>query len=402
MDKKWTTKDFPVGLFQMHPDVSVNFQMNRFYNWSNDETMREEMQAASPSIRSYEDLIASFTRLGNQALDRDEKLKAAPYFRGAEFFVPESNAQKQELRHRFLSLNNAYYGITDDQQYRIPYNSGYLSVYRFTPPSPQGTVVVCNGFDGYIEEFMRMLLVLKDAGYDTIAFDGPGQGTVLEECNMPMIPEWEKPVHTLLDYFKLNDVTLIGVSLGGCLALRAAAYEKRVKRVIAFDVLADFFEVLLRQMDDSLREKARYAVLHGRRLEINTAVDLMMKKSLVVEWGIRQGMHVMGSDSPYDFLHKTLSYNTAEISPLITQDVLLLAGQDDHYVPVHQLTEQISALTNVRSLTARMFTAKENAGSHCQLGNIGLAAEVILDWINQTAPADGLKPAPAISTIFPA
>ncbi|TQI68181.1 hypothetical protein [Clostridium sp. KNHs216] len=43
MDKKWTTKDFPVGIFQMHPDVSVNFQMNRFYNWSNDETMREEM-----------------------------------------------------------------------------------------------------------------------------------------------------------------------------------------------------------------------------------------------------------------------------------------------------------------------------------------------------------------------
>lgn len=71
-------------------------------------------------------------------------------------------------------------------------------------------------------------------------------------------------------------------------------------------------------------------------------------------------------------------------------------------MPVHQLTEQISALTNVRSLTARMFTAKENAGSHCQLGNVGLAAEVILDWINQTAPVDGLKPAPAISTIFPA
>ena len=402
MDKKWTTKDFPVGVFQMHPDVSVNFQMNRFYNWSNDETMREEMQAASPSIRSYEDLIASFTRLGNQALDRDEKLKAALYFRGAEFFVPESNAQKQELRHRFLSLNNAYYGITDDQKYRIPYNSGYLSAYRFTPLSPKGTIVVCNGFDGYIEEFMRILLVLKDAGYDTIAFDGPGQGTVLEECSMPMIPEWEKPVHTLLDYFKLNDVTLIGVSLGGCLALRAAAYEKRVKRVIAFDVLADFFEVLLRQMDDSLREKARYAVMHGRRLEINTAVGLMMKKSLVVEWGIRQGMHVMGSDSPYDFLRKTLSYNTAEISPLITQDVLLLAGQDDHYVPVHQLTEQIAALTNVRSLTARMFTAKENAGNHCQLGNVGLAAEVILDWVNQTVPVDGLEPARSISAIFPA
>lgn len=385
MDKKWTTKDFPVGIYQMHPDISVNFQMNRFYNWSNDETMREEMQAASPSIHSYEDLIAVFTRLGNQALEQGKELKAALYFRGAEFFIPEGDARKQELRHRFMTLNNAYYGIAKDQQYRIPYGGGYLSAYRFTPKSPKGTVVVCNGFDGYIEEFMRMLLVFRDAGYDTIAFDGPGQGTVLEECGMPMTPEWERPVHALLDYFKLNDVTLIGLSLGGFLALRAAAYEERVKRVIAFDVLEDFFEVLLRQMDDSVREKLRHAVMRGRRLEINTAANMMMKKSLVVEWGIRQGMHVMGSDSPYDFLHKALAYNTAEISPLITQDVLLLAGQEDHYVPVQQLPAQIAVLTNVRSLTARLFTAKESAGNHCQLGNVGLAAEVILDWIAQMA-----------------
>lgn len=383
MYKKWTTKDFPVGIYPLHPDISVNFQMNRFCNWSNDETMRKEMQAASPSIHSYEDLISSFTCLGNQALDRDEKLKAALYFRGAEFFVPEDDMQKHELRNRFIALNNTYYGITKDQQYRIPYGSGYLSAYRFTPPSPKGTIVVCNGFDGYIEEFMRMFLVFRDAGYDTIAFDGPGQGTVLEECGMPMTQEWEKPIHTLFDYFNLNDVTLIGLSLGGCLALRAAAYEKRVKRVIALDVLADFFEVLLRQMDDLVREKLRHAVLLGKRLEINTAANIMMKKSLIFEWGFKQGMHVMGSDSPYDFLHKSLAYNTTEISPLITQDVLLLAGQDDHYVPIEQLSAQITTLTNVHSLTARMFTAKENAGNHCQLGNMGLAVEVILDWISQ-------------------
>jgi len=30
-----------------------------------------------------------------------------------------------------------------------------------------------------------------------------------------------------------------------------------------------------------------------------------------------------------------------------------------------------------------MFTAKESAGSHCQLGNIGLAIDVMLDWIEQ-------------------
>ena len=108
-----------------------------------------------------------------------------------------------------------------------------------------------------------------------------------------------------------------------------------------------------------------------------------MQKSLMLEWGLTQGMHVMGCDSPYDFLRKTVPFNTADFSPLITQDVLLLAGQDDHYVPIDQLPEQIRTLTNVRSLTARMFTAKESAGGHCQLGNIGLAVKVMLNWIEQ-------------------
>lgn len=396
MDTKWTTKDFPVGIYQIHPDTSVNFQINRFYNFSNDETMLKEMQDSSSAIHSYKDLIASFVNLGNQALDRDEKLKASLYFRGAEFFIPEGDPQKQKLHNQFVTLSNAYYSISKEQHYRIPYAGGYLSAYRLTPQSPKGTIVVCNGFDGYIEEFMRLLLVFHDAGYDVIAFDGPGQGAVLEECSMPMIPEWEKPIKVIFDYFHLNDVTLIGMSLGGCLSLRAAAYEKRVKRVITFDVLSDFFEVLLHQISNNfIRERARHAVMHSKRFKINTAVNMMMKKSLVLEWGVKQGMHVMGADSPYDFLHKSMAYNTTENSPLITQDVLLLAGQDDHYVPVQQLLTQIATLTNVHSLTVRMFTAKENAGNHCQLGNMGLATRVMLDWINQmtqTSPASKVNP----------
>ncbi len=63
----------------------------------------------------------------------------------------------------------------------------------------------------------------------------------------------------------------------------------------------------------------------------------------------------------------------------------MLAGQDDHYVPIDQLSEQIKTLTNVRSLTSRMFTAKESAGSHCQLGNIRLVIDVMLNWIEQVS-----------------
>lgn len=55
------------------------------------------------------------------------------------------------------------------------------------------------------------------------------------------------------------------------------------------------------------------------------------------------------------------------------------------HVPIKQFTNQISALTKVRSLTARMFTSEESADAHCQIGNLGLATEVILNWINQVS-----------------
>ena len=34
---------FPVGYYQLHPDRSLNWQMNRNYNWVNDASMLQEM-----------------------------------------------------------------------------------------------------------------------------------------------------------------------------------------------------------------------------------------------------------------------------------------------------------------------------------------------------------------------
>jgi hypothetical protein len=106
-----------------------------------------------------------------------------------------------------------------------------------------------------------------------------------------------------------------------------------------------------------------------------------MKQSLVAEWGIKQGMHVTGTKTPYEFLKQTQLYRTDDVSPLVEQDVLLMAGAEDHYVPLHQFYDQIRSLSQVRSLTARLFTRQEQAQNHVQIGNIGLALRVITDWI---------------------
>ena len=91
-------------------------------------------------------------------------------------------------------------------------------------------------------------------------------------------------------------------------------------------------------------------------------------------------------------------YETADISPLVTQDVLLMAGAEDHYVPVHQLPDQITTLTHVRSLTARLFTRAEQAQNHCQIGNMGLAFRVILDWMESLERIERPNPLTTIRT----
>ena len=80
---------------------------------------------------------------------------------------------------------------------------------------------------------------------------------------------------------------------------------------------------------------------------------------------------------------------TDDVSSRITQDVLLMAGAEDHYVPLAQLGAQIQTLTTARSVTARLFTRAESAQNHCQIGNLGLSLQVILGWLGNHTGTTG-------------
>jgi hypothetical protein len=93
-------------------------------------------------------------------------------------------------------------------------------------------------------------------------------------------------------------------------------------------------------------------------------------------------MHVTGTSSPYEYLQAIKRFRTADVSLQVKQDVLLLAGSQDHYVPTEQFHQQIKTLTNARSITARLFTNNESAQNHCQVGNYGLAFRTMVDWLD--------------------
>ena len=80
----------------------------------------------------------------------------------------------------------------------------------------------------------------------------------------------------------------------------------------------------------------------------------------------------------YDYLNCIKAYNTKEISAQLKQDVLVMAGSDDMYTVFFDA--QMQALRNAKSVNGRIFTEKDHASHHCQIGNIKLALDYILEW----------------------
>ena len=372
----------PIGYHRFHSDVSINFQCNRWVQWIGPSAIDEVTELASHA-NTYPELIDGFLALAEKAREADRAFAGAYYDRAAEFFLSATDPRRPAARARFLQAMRTAYGVTPDL---IPFGSGSLPAYDLRPERQIGpTVVMFGGFDSYVEEFLPMIAGMVDAGRRIVVFDGPGQGSALEDFGLTMIPEWEQPVAAILDHYGLDDVAAVGVSLGGGLVIRAAAFESRISQVVAFDILDDEFEVVGRQIGRGAGVVLRACLAAGARGLVNPVAYRVASLKPVTQWALQQGMHVTGSATPYDFFRSTTAMSTRKISHLVRADVLLLAGADDHYVPLEQLGRQAGYLVNARSVTTRVFTAAEQASNHCQLGNIGAAARQISAWLDLTA-----------------
>ena len=97
--------------------------------------------------------------------------------------------------------------------------------------------------------------------------------------------------------------------------------------------------------------------------------------------GYRPGHACYGVQNALRIFLKLREYNGYAVSGRVAGDVLIMAGAEDHFVPLAQFFEQLKLLTSAKSVTGRIFTSKEQAQSHCQVGNFGLAAGYMLGWI---------------------
>ena len=379
---------FPTEYYDdLHQDESVNFQLNRFLAYVGKDEL-DKFRSIGNKVSNFDEWKKEFLNLARETLEQGDKIRAGYYYRAAEFFMWNDDPKKQATREKFLQLVREGYGITDEQHHLVHYKDenmeGYLPAYFFDHPEPKDTFVIMGGGDSYVEEWFPLFMGLNEQRYRFVVFEAPGQGGALQEYNLPMTHEYHKAASAILDHFELEDVCFWGISGGGMAALRVAAYEKRVQRVICHDILYDVFDAMFRKVNPAKNFLLSTLMSWGLSGLINMMVKAAMKKDLTINFLIKQGMHIHGVDTPYKYLEMVRKEKTGDISHLVDQDVLLLAGTEDFGVPLDHFYKQIEALKNVRSLTARMFTREEQAQNHCQVGNIGLVLDVITNWIDLT------------------
>lgn len=383
----------PVGFERFHRRDFINYQLNRAHALGFAD--RRELFDAAAHVRSMDDCVPVFETFSDRAAAEGRYRQATGHARIAEFFTPPRSEQKRHRYRRYRELFDTAFAGAAGARHEVPYAGAALPAYALPAAGAPagGTVLLHGGSDSVIEEFLPVCQRVAAAGFDVIAFEGPGQGGARTVHGLTAEHDWEKPVAAVLDHFHLDRADLIGISMGGYWALRAAGHESRVHRVVAWPPVYDW----LHRVPPVLRAPVRTMVRH--RGFMGWSVRTRARVSPTLRMVVDQVLHMLDSTDPADVPEWFLGMNAGHLdSGRVRQDVLLMCGEHDAFQPPALARAQARALTGARSVTTRTFTRAEQADQHCQMGNLELACQVLTAWLSSAgAGVDDSGPRPDAS-----
>ena len=316
-------------------------------------------------------------------------LRACNYYRNSEFFLQPPDQRKMSTYDKSAAMfvkGISALGIAHEV-WAIPYEDARMRVYYFPGQADKPLIMICGGYDSTNEEsFFWIGHGVIERGYPCIMFEGPGQSNLIRQYDMKFTPEWEKPVKAVLDYAENKQPELIfrkkvlyGISLGGRLVPRAAAYEKRIDAVVIQGGAAyDAHRAALNLMP----LLARIIYHLGLRYLFNILAGFKAKCDIGLRWAINNGCWTIGVASAFDLVKIFRSYSLDDYIEKITCDVLIMNGECEHfYNPESDSAPFKNRLTCARSFTHHLFRGQEGAAAHCQAGALEQAEQVFFDWV---------------------
>lgn len=199
--------------------------------------------------REWSSCAATHEQLGEQAEAQADYLSAGfhyfqaaiTYHFGKFVFVQNPAALREAHEHVVQTYQKAMpYFDVPAERVAIPYEQGstLYGILRKPWHAPRPPLVILvPGLDSVKEELHNYGDDFLRRGMAVLAIDGPGQGEM--EFEHALRHDFEVPVRYVIDYLErradidLRRIGLMGVSLGGYFAPRAAAFEPRLKAVIA-------------------------------------------------------------------------------------------------------------------------------------------------------------------------
>ena len=343
-------------------------------------------------LRTTDQITELAQHLAERFSPEGDKDAAWRLYELAAFYLGADDHRKRRFINAMsASFDEAHRGLALTR-HAVPYRGGQLTAMRWeanpadrtqAPAGTPTTLVMMNGFDGYAEEIIDFASHFPTRPFDIITFDGPGQGhTVL--AGMPLEPEWERPTDAVLDYFGVTSAAALGVSFGGYLVMRAAAYCPRISHVIAFDMMYRLLDGLTLPLPRPLRPIADAVIGNPRPAWlIDAALRVAPRFSADLAWKLQQASHLTGLSRPSEVLRAFGDYTMEPFEGRITQPCLVLAGDADQYVPFERLGDVRRALANAAELDVRAFRDAQDPdmAQHCQIGDLDRAFAIMGEWL---------------------
>lgn len=341
---------------------------------------------------------------GRPASARDALFRASTYYRTS--YVPLFGAPVDErLRISFEAECAAFAAAAEFsaqvdiaptiRPLEVPFGEASLPGYLSTVDDSgraRPTTLQVNGYDSNVHEMYFSHAPAANArGYNWIGVDGPGQGRNLIRDGITLRPDWENVVGPILDAIEVLDevdrerIILVGWSLGGFLAPRAAAFHSsRLAALIADPGLFDQRDNVINRLPLSDDQKRRFPDVDPSSLDEMESWLRSDQADPLLRWRlIQRGLWVNGARNLFEYFSQMVELRLSDVVGEITCPTLAtMAEADPLSAAAPRLIEAIPAPGEVIE-----FTAAEGASGHCEGLNRRLYHERVFDWITRNVPA---------------
>lgn len=338
-----------------------------------DDAGTEQLYAAWDAVANR--LIASAQddeQLGRLVGAGDKYYRASLYTSQAERLQSPKWAGRNAAYQKSIDLllKHAELAKVDLRRVEIPFEGASLPGYFMQAEGTDGAaapvIIQWNGLDStkemmYYSGFPQQL---ARRGISTLMVDTPGSGEALRLRGLTSRYDTEVWAMACVDALESmpevdsERIGIVGWSLGGYYAPRAAAFEKRLKLVVAWGANHNWGEVQ-----------------HGR-------VNREGENPVPHYWDHVQW--VWGASSKEEFLEIADRVTLNGVVENITVPFLITHGAHDRQINVKYAEQSYAQAINSPDRVLRVFDDPEGGTEHISIDNMPIVAAYIADWIADT------------------